>query len=237
LNKAFPQMMRKLRKTVRWVLLWSVVAIFLGGCATDSAVTKKEKEPDELMTEGLKYFEDEYYTSAIEAFQKIIDRYPYSKYIAEAEIKVADSYFHQDKYAEAFDAYAEFQRLHPKNPNIPYVLYQKGLCHFEQVSTTDRDQSHTLQAKEEFERLVKSFPQSKYADKARWKIRECYTILAGSELYVGNFYFKMKKYKAAMNRYRYVLENYPDLGQYHEALESLRKCKEKIAEQERKKKS
>ena len=35
-----------------------------------------------------------------------------------------------------------------------------------------------------------------------------------------------------MNRYRYLLENYPDLGQYHEALEYLTKSEEKLAEEE-----
>jgi len=55
--------------------------------------------------------------------------------------------------------------------------------------------------------------------------------LAGSELYVGHFYFKMKKYNAAMSRYRYILENFPDLGQYHEALEYLSKSEERQAEE------
>ena len=55
--------------------------------------------------------------------------------------------------------------------------------------------------------------------------------LAGSELYVGHFYFKMKRYNAAMSRYRYILKNFPDLGQYHEALEYLSKSEEKLAEE------
>ncbi len=229
--------MHKFHNIIRWAVVWSLMAVFFGGCATDAALSKKknEKTPEELMAEALKSFEDEYYLSAIESFQKIVDRYPYSKHCAEAELKMADSYYYQDSYDEAFDAYTEFQRLHPKNPNIPYVYYQKGMCHFSQVSTVDRDQWHTLQAKEEFERLITIFPNSEYADQTHWRIRECYMILAGAELYVGHFYFKMKKYRAAMTRYRYILENYPDLGQYHEALEFLSKSTEKLAEEEGKK--
>jgi len=40
----------------------------------------------------------------------------------------------------------------------------------------------------------------------------------------------MGKYRAAMARYRYLIEHYPDLGQYHVALESLRKCQEMMPE-------
>ncbi|MBW1850217.1 MAG: outer membrane protein assembly factor BamD [Deltaproteobacteria bacterium] len=224
--------MQKFYNLVRGALTLSFVGVFLCGCASNAVVPEAgENAPEMLMEEGLNDFEQGYYQGATEAFQKIIDRYPYSKYYVEAELKLADALYHKRSYDEAFDAYNEFQRLHPKNINIPYVIYQKGMCHFTQVGTLDREQSHTLQAKEAFELLTDKFPQTEYADQATWKIRVCYAILAGSELYVGHFYFKMKKYKAAMNRYRYILENYPDLGQYHEALEYLIKCKEKLAEE------
>ena len=202
--------------------------LFCAGCATTKL---DEKTADELMEEGVTYFDKGYYQGAIDSFQKIIDRYPYSKHCIDAELKLADALYLKEKYDEGFNAYNEFQRLHPKNSNIPYVIFQKGMCHFKQVSTTDRDQSHTLLAREEFERLIKNFPQSEYTDRAQWKMRECYMILAESELYVGHFYFKNQRYEAAMARYRYVLENYPDLGQYHEALEYLGKCKEMLAQE------
>ena len=46
------------------------------------------------------------------------------------------------------------------------------------------------------------------------------------------YYYKMGKYEAAMKRYMYLIENYPDMGQYHEALEFIAKCKEQIAYEE-----
>lgn len=206
--------------------------LFLSGCSLFGWSSKEEeKTPQELMSEGMEYFEGGYYESATESFQKLKDRYPYSKFAVTAEIKMADSLYRRDLYAEAYDAYSEFEKLHPRNPEIPYVMYQRGMCHFKQVTTIDRDQAHTFLAKEEFERLVKKFPENEYAHRARLKIRKCYIYLAEYELYVARFYFKQKKYRAAMDRYLYVLKNYPDLGQYHEALEYLGKCKEKLAEE------
>jgi outer membrane protein assembly factor BamD len=215
----------------RWLSVGIFLALFFWGCASSGKVDPKEKTADQLMSEGMESFEKEYYDEASENFQKIKDRYPYSKFAVEAELKIADSLYKRRLYDEDFDAYGEFQRLHPKNQNTAYVIYQKGMIHFERVSTTDRDQSHTLQAKEEFERLVKNFPQDEHANRARWKIRECYLKLAGSELRVGHYYYKMKKYRAAMGRYRYILKQYPDLGQYHEALEFLSKCEEKLSKE------
>ncbi len=213
--------------------LVALVVFVLQGCALFDWLSKEkeEKSPAELMSEGMENFERGYNDSALEAFRELKDKYPYSPYAITAEIRIADALFKKALYDEAFAAYSEFERLHPKNPEIPYVIYQKGMCHFEQVTTIDRDQSPTLLAKEEFERLLKKFPSTEYARMARIKIRECYIFLARYELYVAHFYFKKKHYRAAMGRYQYILENYPDLGQYQEAVEYLSRCKQKIEEQ------
>jgi outer membrane protein assembly factor BamD (BamD/ComL family) len=41
----------------------------------------------------------------------------------------------------------------------------------------------------------------------------------------------MGKYRAAMARYSYLIRNYPDMGQYNEALEYIRRCKEKLSKE------
>jgi outer membrane protein assembly factor BamD len=108
------------------------------------------------------------------------------------------------------------------------------MSHFQQLKTIDRDQSHTLKSKEEFERLVKRFPRDDYAKRARKNIRKCLVYLAEYELYVGHFYYKMEKYRAAMARYTYLMNTYPDMGQYHEALEYMRRCKEELSKETKK---
>jgi len=190
---------------------------------------EKDLPPEELMNEGLKDLDKGNYKSAAEKFQEIKDRYPYSEFAIEAELKIADSQFRNREYDIAYDAYDEFERMHPRDENIPYTIYQKGMCHFQQIKTIDREQTHTVLAKDEFERLIKRFPSNEYADRSRKNLRKCLIFLAEHELYVGNFYFKMKQYKAAMGRYRFLIENYPDMGQYHEALQYISICMEKIA--------
>jgi len=194
-----------------------------------------EPEPETpgiLMERGMESMAAGHYKSAIDSFEKIKDRYPYSKFALLAELKLADALFGKGSYDEAYDAYDEFERLHPTNAQIHHVIYQKGMCHFSQIGTIDRDQSHTIKAKEEFQRLIKRFPDSVYARLAQKRLRECFINLAKHELYVGKFYYKIKRYKAAKGRFLYILHNYPDLGQYHEALRYLGLCEEKLAEKQ-----
>jgi outer membrane protein assembly factor BamD len=219
---------------IRNILLGTMVIFLLGGCSLYDKYFggKEDKRPSELMREGLKNFERANYEEATEAFQKLKDRYPYSKYAIMAELKMADALYEKDEFEEAYTAYDDFEKLHPKNESIPYVIYQKGMCNFRQVTAIDRDQSFTLKAKEEFDRLVKRFPSSEYANRARKNMRQCFIYLAEYELYVGHFYYKMGKYRTAMNRFKYLIQNYPDMGQYHEALEYISRCKEKLKKEQ-----
>ncbi|MBW1730752.1 MAG: outer membrane protein assembly factor BamD [Deltaproteobacteria bacterium] len=212
----------------------SMIAMLMSGCGLYNSLFGGEEPetPRALMEKGMESLQSGHYDSAIDAFEKIKDRYPYSRYALTAALKLADALYRKGSYDEAYDVYDEFEKLHPKNPEIPYVIYQKGMCHFRQVGSIDRDQSHTVKAKEEFERLIKRFPRSHYAALAEKRLRCCYIDLAEHELYVGRFYFKMKKYQAARGRFLYVLKHYPDVGQYHEALKYLRMCEEKLAEEE-----
>lgn len=218
-------MMTRLRLTFRVFFAGILGFSFLWGCAH----LEKEKSPEELMEQGTKQMDKGRYQSASESFQNLKDRYPYSKYAVLAELKMADALFLTPEYDLAFDAYDEFEKLHPRDKSIPYVIYQKGMCQFKQIKSIDREQSHTHKAKTEFERLIKRFPNDTYARRAIQFFRKCIVSLAKHELYVGHFYYKMKKYNAAMGRYIYLIENYPDMGQYGEALEYISKCREKLA--------
>jgi len=215
---------------VNCLFSWTLIILFFGGCALHKPFSgKEERTAAQMMKEGLINLDKGHYKAAVREFEKIRDRYPYSEFAAEAMLKMADALYKGEQYSEAFYAYNEFEMLHHRNPYIPYAIYQKGMSLLNEVSDVDRGQMLIIKARKEFEHLVRVFPRSEYAGKARDKIRECYTYLAEHELYVGHFYFKMKKYLAAMGRYRYVIDNYPDLAPYKEALEYLSKCEENLS--------
>ena len=52
--------------------------------------------------------------------------------------------------------------------------------------------------------------------------------LAGHEAYVADYYFKTKRYKAALKRYESLFAVYPDTQYGKRALEKITLCKEKI---------
>ena len=212
----------------RFVLFGLIAMFAVSGCAWFQ--TEEEKTAQELITDGMDQYNDKDYKDAIESFEKLKDWYPFSQYAILAELKIGDAHYHLKEYEDAIAAYEDFESLHPRNEAIPYVIYQTGLCYFERIDTVDRDQSTAQKALETFERLRKQFPNDPYSIKAEQNIKKCQKSLSGHDLYVGLFYYKSKHYKAALERFKNVLTNYPDVGVHQKALQYIIQCEEKIKE-------
>jgi len=213
-----------------FIIIVFCVAVALVGCVPKDADV--EKPAHELAANGTEAFEEREYKDAIKYFGKLRDWYPFSKYAKLAELKIADAHYHLGEYDEAIMAYEEFEELHPKNEAIPYVIYQIGLCHYEQLDTVDRDQRSASQAIATFNRLFKNYPDDPYSLKAQELYRLCLKSLAEHDLYVGLFYYKTKHYKAALQRFQAVVQQYPDVGAHQTALKYIAACKTVLAEQE-----
>lgn len=203
-----------------------VLFIICSGCAWFES--EKEKSAQELNDEGLEYFEDERYSKAIESFEKLRDWYPFSEYATAAELKIAEAHYIIEEYEEAVFAYREFEKLHPTNEHTPHVVYQIGRCYFVQVDTVDRDQTSAQKAVQSFERFIENYPDNVNVPQARENIITCLKSVVGHEMYVGRFYFKTGRYKAALQRFHNVIRDYPDVGYHGEALEHIQLCREEI---------
>jgi outer membrane protein assembly factor BamD len=198
------------------------VLLIVTGCAWFES--KEEKSAQELVQEGVDFFEAGKYKKAVESFEKLRDWYPFSRYAILAELKIADAYFNLESYADAIFAYEEFEQLHPRNEVIPYVIFRIGRSYFNQIDTIDRDQSNAVKALETYQRLVQQYPGDAYAGMAQSDMVACYQSLSGHEFYVGRFYYKNKNYKAAKVRFTAVVEKYPDVGYLYQALTYLANC-------------
>ena len=192
--------------------------------------------PEGLYQQGLQNYQNGNYKRSIELFQRVKEEYPLSPLAITAEMGIADSYFSGKQYPEAELTYSEFLSLHPTNENLPYVMYQIAMCHFNEISTIDRDQSETFKALKEFERLMARFPGSKFSFMAEKMVRECRKTLGEQEFYVGEFYFNIKEYPSALHRFEKVARDYANVGLDYKVSYFIAETKRRIAEVDAKKK-
>jgi len=208
-----------------------ILLLVLSGCGMFQ--TRDDIPAYELASDGMENFKAGRYSKAIESFEKLKDWYPFSKYAILAELKIADAYFNLEEYEEAIFAYEEFENLHPRNEATPYVVYQIGICYFNQIDTIDRDQTVAKRALDTFNRMIKQFPKDAYAGRAELHVKKCLQSLSGHEYYVGLYYYKRKHYSAALGRFKTVITDYPDVGIHRKALEYITLCETSIKNKEK----
>ncbi|MCS7150635.1 MAG: outer membrane protein assembly factor BamD [Caldimicrobium sp.] len=171
---------------------------------------KEEAPLGELMFRAERYFQRGQYDLAYQYYEEVKNKYPGTAEAILAELRLGDTKFWAGEYLEAIALYEEFEKFYPNNEAIPYVIYQIGTSYYKLRQPTDRDQSFTKKAIENYQRLVQNFPQSPYNLEAEKRIRELRELLASQELYVANFYHRIKYYRGAYQRLLYLIEIYPE---------------------------
>jgi outer membrane protein assembly factor BamD len=83
------------------------------------------------------------------------------------------------------------------------------MSYYDQMKPVEQDQGLTVKAIEQFRRLVKEYPASRYATDALAKIDVCRGRLAQKELWVATYYFNQGNPSTARQRLELVLKDYP----------------------------
>jgi len=173
-----------------------------------SSSPKADATAEALFEEGNRAFNEKKYVRALDSFSKIRTDHPFSPLMTQVELKIADAYYLNQQYPEAVNALKEFQSMHPTNENIPFVILRLGQAHFDQFTTTDRDQKNTEIAKAYFENVLTNYPKSPEAVEASAKLAKALEYLAEHEFNIAQFYLQQEKFLAAQDRFEEIIRKY-----------------------------
>jgi len=187
--------------------------VLLAACAKEPAFDPVEKFKD--AEDKMQRFK---YEDARKAYQEIQEKAPDRSYDADIMLRIADTYYGEEKYAEAQVEYQAFINFHPVHRDASYAQYQIGMCSYNEITTIDRDPALTRTALKEFQALLTKYPKSPYEEEANKYIAICRDKLAEYELYVGRFYHKKGSYLAALGRLEKLLKDFPGSAAEEDAL-------------------
>jgi outer membrane protein assembly factor BamD len=177
--------------------------------------------PDALVMEGMDDYSRGKYSDALETFNDIKERFPFSPHSLLAELKSADCSFYLGNFQEAIVSYQEFSVNHPTNEAMAYVLFQIGRSYYKQIDTIDRDPGAAMDAIAAFSRLLNSYPDSQYTDESNARIHAARNFLANHEMYVAAYYLRTEEYDQSASRLKYLIEKYPESSTTPKAHELL----------------
>ncbi len=226
-------------------LLWPLlIALLLSGCSSIFGEKDETKgwSQQKLYNEASSELAAGGYEKAIEYYEKLEARYPFGKYAHQAQLDVAYAYYKADEPESALAAADRFIKFHPGHPAVAYAYYLKGLVNFNRskgflsrllpTDVSQRDAGAALDSYKDFERVIKEFPDSEYAEDARKRMLYLRNNLARQEVHIARYYIKRGAFVAAAMRANHVVENYQRTPALKDALEVMIEAYTRLGEED-----
>ena len=212
----------------RWALAL-LLAAALSACAKKAPAVKYESPAEEDYAVASRELDDGSFPEAQKLFERVRTKYPYSKYAALSELRLADLKFAQAKFVEAAEAYSSFVKLHPTNPEVDYAAFRAALSRWNEAPTDfflfpavyERDLTQVSKAAEAFAQFLQKYPDSKKAPEARELLAKAQATLAARDWYAFEFYKKREKWQGAAYRLERIVKDFPGSAREPEALFEL----------------
>ncbi len=213
-------------KIINYFILILVFFLFFS-CSKE--VTKesfiKEKSLElqvlEAYQEGKESLEAGDVLYAAKKFNEAEVLFPQSEWAPKSALMAAYSYYKQDYYGDAISELIRFKKVYPKHKNLDYANYLLAICYYEQIVDEKKDLQSIMKSKETFKFIIDNYGNSEYALDAQYKINLIDDVLASKEMYIGRYYLEKKKWIAAINRFKTVVNEYQTTVYVEEALHRL----------------
>lgn len=204
--------------SIKHLLLVGLLSL-LAACSSNKATVLDESlSESELYVLAQKNLDANNYGQAIESLRALESRYPFGRFAEQAQLELIYAYYQNMELDAAKSSADRFIRLHPQHPNVDYAYYLRGMTSFTRdrglferflpLDMTRRDPGAARDSFNEFAQLVSRYPNSRYAPDARQRMVYLRNLLASYDAHVGHYYLKRGAYIAAVNRGRYIVENF-----------------------------
>ena len=216
------------RQPLRALLIAAALAsvAVAGGCRSDgdidiTALDIETDPADVLYNQALANMKAGRLAEASRKFEAIDKQHPYSEFARKSMVLNAFATYRLGRYSESINSARRYISLYPSSEDTAYAYYLIGLSYWRQIPQVTRDQRVTRRAIQAFNEVITRYPESEYVLDSEQKLRFARDQLAGKEMQIGRYYQERKEYAAAINRFRTVVERYPNTRQVEEALARL----------------
>ncbi len=222
--------------------IFILISITITSCAEKKEKISLIKEDNlemqmiDAYNEGLKEFNDGDIFFAAKKFNEVELLYPQSIWAPRSTLMAAYAYYSQLYFTDAIYELERFLDKYKNHPDTDYAYYLLAICHYNQIVDEKKDLGEIVKSREYFLLLTNEFPDTYFAEDAKFKLELIQEILASKELYLANYYLQREKWIPAINRYKNIVNDYDTTIFIEEALYRLVELNYKLGLEEEAKK-
>jgi outer membrane protein assembly factor BamD len=196
-----------------WLLVAAAVAA--SGCAPTvrNSLPPGTAQPDQYLFErGTAALNEKKWLTAREFFKEVTETYTQSPYRPDAKLGVGDTYLGEgtaEALVMALNEFQEFLAFYPTHARADYAQYKVAMTHHRQMRAAGRDQTETRAAVAAFDAFLTRYPNSKLRPDVEARLREAKDRVGEHEYGVGRYYYSVRWYPAAIERWKALLNQDP----------------------------
>ncbi len=209
-------------------IIYITLFILIQACSQKTEEIKTQVQGDSLKQQmieaynsGVVALENGDVLFAAKKFNEAELFFPQSKWAPKAALMASYAYWTQGYYSDSINELKRFIKRYPKNNDLDYAYYLLAINYYDSIIDEKKDIRPLNEAKKYFEFILKNYPKSDYALDGKYKLELIQDLLAAKEMYLARHYMKKQKWIAAINRLKFVTENYDTTIYIEEALHRL----------------
>ncbi len=215
------------------ILALSVVTLCVAGvgCSTKNQDVVPDQRPEELYSKAAIAMSQENFQTARDHLEALDSRYPFGPYAHQVQLDLIYTYYKERENDLALAEIDKFIRLNPADEHIDYLLYMRGLTNIQKgtdrfldffhIDRYDRDTSYYEEAFNDFNRLVKSYPNSLYVPDARARMVFIKNQISRHEYDIAMFYHRKGAYLSSARHCQKIIAMFKDSEQLEDAMRLL----------------
>ena len=209
----------------KFFLILIIIVFF--GCAKDKEnklIIQEQNLETQMISaykEGLDFLDKDDGLSAAKKFNEAELLFPQSEWAPKSALMAAYSYYSYNYYGDSIHELEQFIKKYPKDERMSYANFLLAMCYYQSIVDEKKDLEPLLKARDKFIYVVENYPNTDFAMDAKFKLDLIREILASKEMYLGSYYIQKRKWIAAINRFKIVINDYDTTIYVEEALHRL----------------
>ncbi len=226
----------------RFALLLTLLAMVgvIAGCGGGNAAKEELRRGTAraLLVEAQRQMDVGAYSTAVEVFNALEIRHPFSEENREGQLGLMFAYKQDRQPESSLEAADKFIRENPRHARVDYAYYMRGLAYYPEglgpierifrVDPNGRPQDDARRAFDNFAVFLSRHPQSEWAPDARQRMVFLRNAMAEFEVNVADYYYDRRGYIAALNRAKRVVTEYQGTSSVPAALKIMIKLYKKL---------
>ena len=217
------------------VIVLSIV--LLASCVSDKDPYANMSEA-QIFQSGQTALNKHHFDTAVSAYETQEAKYPYGPYAHQEQLNIIYAYYRNGDYPSAQAAAQRYIHLNPQGRYVDYAYYMKAMSVFARdrgllenyfpIDPALHNLAPSIEAFDDFSRVVREYPQSPYTTDARLHMVYIRNAIARNNFKVAKYYYSRHAYIAALNRARTVVFEFQGAPTVPDALVMMYQCYQKL---------